>query len=129
MTKKPDRNRRQSVFFFAILYILAAGILWFRTEWLRPADLVHILALAGGFVVTVAVAPFLTPVFNAVTALTRRLGSFIFAVISLLVYFLILSPMAVVMRLAGKRFLPLDSGDEESWYVDWTPGESLEKQF
>jgi len=125
----PDRIRRQSRWFFAILYILAAFLLWRHTDLLRPLNPVRGLILAAGLTITLAAGPFLAPVFKVVTALTRRLGSLIFGLISLLVYFLILSPLAMVMRLGGKQFLSLKDDGEETWYEDWTPGESPDKQY
>ena len=129
MMDTPDRIRRQSSWFFALLYLLAAFLIWRQTNLLRPLNPVRGLILAAGFALTLAAGPFLTPVFKVVTALTRRLGSLIFGLISLLVYFLILSPLAMVMRLGGKQFLSLKDEGEETWYQDWAPGESPDKQY
>ncbi len=126
---KQNPIQRQSMVFFALLYLLAAGILWFRSEWLRPLNVGRALGLAGGLVLVLAAAPRLTPVFQAVLAVTRKLGTLIFALISLLVYFLILTPLAVVMRLAGKRFLDLKDREAETWYDAWSPGDSPDKQY
>lgn len=126
---KPSRIQRQSMVFFAILYVLAIGILWTRSQWLRPLNPARALGLVAGLIIVLVIAPFLTPVFNAVLAVTRKLGSLVFALISLLVYFLILTPLAVAMRLGGKRFLSLDHRETDTWYKAWTPGESPDKQY
>ncbi|HDP93740.1 MAG TPA: hypothetical protein ENN40_00035 [Candidatus Aminicenantes bacterium] len=126
---KPTPIQRQSMVFFAILYVLAIIILWIRIEWLHPLNLIRFLGLVAGLILVLVFAPFLTPAFKAVLAVTRKLGSLIFALISLLVYFLILTPMAVAMRLGGKRFLCLGDRKAETWYKEWTPGESPLKQY
>lgn len=126
---KPSRIQRQSMVFFAILYVLAIVIVWTRSQWPHPLNPARVLGLVAGLVIVLVIAPFLTPVFNAVLAVTRKLGSLIFALISLLVYFLILTPLAAAMRLGGKHFLSLGDNAAETWYEDWTPGESPDKQY
>jgi hypothetical protein len=85
---------------------------------------------------TLVVAVFLAlprdffPAFRAILFLSGRLGSLIFGVIATVVFYLILTPIAVVMRLSGKRFMPVRPDPAAPTYYE--PGENghdFGKQF
>lgn len=127
--KKDQYIRRHSVVFFGILYALSLFLIWRKTAWIDPLTPMKGALVIVGFFAILAVAPALTPVFRGILSLTRRLGTVIFGILSLLVFFFILSPLALIMRMGGKRFLPDHREIEGTWYEKWSSGESPDKQY
>ena len=127
--KKEQPTRRNTVAFFGILYALSLFIIWRKTAWIDALTPMKGALIIIGLFAVLSVAPALTPVFRVVLSLTRRLGTMIFAILSLLVFFLILSPLALIMRMGGKRFLPDHREIEGTWYEKWSSGESPDKQY
>lgn len=70
------------------------------------------------------------PLFRLIMIGTGHIGNVIFGLISIIVFYLILTPLALVMRLCGKKFMPVRCQPGcESYYEDADPPTPYEKQF
>jgi glucan phosphoethanolaminetransferase (alkaline phosphatase superfamily) len=70
------------------------------------------------------------PVFKMILIASSLLGNLIFAVISILVFFLILTPIALVMRALGKNFMKTGLDHSlPSYYHEAEIGHDITKQF
>jgi hypothetical protein len=70
------------------------------------------------------------PAFKLIMAVTNKIGSFLFLVISTAVFFLLLTPLSFLMRLFGKRFLRIRRQPKASTYFEDPADEtSYERQF
>ncbi|MCJ7524008.1 MAG: hypothetical protein MUP71_02155 [Candidatus Aminicenantes bacterium] len=70
------------------------------------------------------------PAFKVIMIASSRLGSFIFAVLAIMVFFLILTPMALVMRFFGKKFMDPDPNSSlSSYYSEAETGHDITKQY
>lgn len=119
-----------SAVFFVLLYWLVLYLVQRQSHFLSGAGWPLWLALAAGTLLPVALAKPLLPVFEAVLAVTARLGSLIFAAITAVVFFVLLTPLSLLMRLGGKRFMQrrFDRA-ATTYYEPWHVSEDPSKQF
>jgi len=70
------------------------------------------------------------PFFRIVLIITSYIGNFLFLILSTVVYYCILTVMALLMKLFRKKFM-LHKPDKklESYYEDSLPNAGMEKQF
>jgi|WetSurMetagenome_2_1015567.scaffolds.fasta_scaffold907140_2 hypothetical protein len=90
-----------------------------------------VLAIEGLVVAVFLASPkAFFPAFKAILVLSGRLGSLIFGLIATAVFFLILTPIALAMRLGRKTFMPIRPDPEVASYYDTGGGgHDYEKQF
>ena len=70
------------------------------------------------------------PLFKAIMAGSAHFGSFMFLVISTITFYLVLTPIALVMRLFGKRFLqPKIDPRLPTYYEEGSNAHDIEKQY
>ncbi len=70
------------------------------------------------------------PIFRAILVLTGHVGSFVFGLIATAVFYLVLTPVALAMRLGGKTFMPTRADPEaSSYYEAGESGQDYEKQY
>jgi Saxitoxin biosynthesis operon protein SxtJ len=116
---------------FAVVFALIGTVPWLFGGIVR----LWALAVGAGFLAVAFVAPTLLAPFNR---LWLRFGLFLHKIVSPLVlgvmFFLVITPMGVLMRLFGKDplRLKLDRASESYWIPRQPPGpppESLKDQF
>jgi hypothetical protein len=119
-----------SAVFFTILYWLAVFLAQRQSRFLSDAGGGTWLLLAGGSLLLILLAKPLLPVFDLVLALTARVGSVIFALITAVVFFVMLTPISLAMRLAGKKFMQRHfDAQRPTYYEPWQVAEDISKQF
>jgi hypothetical protein len=119
-----------SAVFFTILYWLVVYFVQRSSHFLSGARPLTWAALAAGSLLLLALARPLLPVFERVLAVTARIGSLVFALITMLVFFLLLTPISLLMRLAGKVFMPGRFDPRAATYYEpWQVSEDAGKQF
>lgn len=119
-----------SAVFFVILYWLAVYAAQRLGHFLDGARWPLWLALAAGTLLPVVLARPLLPVFEAVLAVTARVGSLVFALITAAVFFVLLTPLSLLMRLGGKVFMPRRFDRAAATYYEaWQVSEDASKQF
>lgn len=70
------------------------------------------------------------PVFKVIMIASSRLGSFIFAVLAIVVFFLILTPIALAMKIFGKKFMTPDPDPSlPSYYSEAEKVHDITKQY
>ncbi len=117
--------------FFTILYWLSVYFLVFKHKIVikpvTPLAVAVIISING---LLVLLSRFLVPVFDLVSRVTQKLGSMIFGLIAALVFYLILTPIGLFKRLAGKKLMKVKFDKNiESYYEEWEPGGNIEKQY
>jgi hypothetical protein len=129
--KKVTYQPKQVRIFLALL-LVAAFLLTFKltrhgaasTRWLA-------LAAEASAIGILAVFPrVFFPAFKVIMIASSRLGSLIFGVLAVLVFFLILTPIALAMKIAGKKFMSPDPDPAlPSYYVEADAGHDIGKQY
>lgn len=116
--------------FLAILFVLAVLLtlkpvgfkVGARLPWLAGEAV-----LAGLFL---AVPKLFFPAYKLIMIATGALGTFLFTLISLIVFYIVLTPIALVLRLFGKSFMPVKADPAlPTYYEDVPGGYYIEKQF
>ena len=132
--KRQNEDRKKIVntaVFFTILYWLLVYFLAIKNkilvkEWSTPV----LAAIIAVNLVIILCSRFLQPVFAVVLKVTQKIGTLIFGLITTLVYIFILTPIAFYKRLTGQKLLDAKiETDKETYYEDWEPSESIEKQY
>jgi hypothetical protein len=129
--KKNDYNPMQIRIFSIILFALLA---FFTTKIYLPDNIklgLAIFSLEGILILLSILKPrIFYPVFKTALSFSAVIGSIIFTIISSLVFLVILTPIALIMRGSGKRFLKhkIDK-NLDSYYEDYVPHAGINKQF
>mgnify|MGYP001320416754 CR=1 FL=1 len=94
-------------------FLLITAFLWWRGF---RAPLPYLGGLGGGLVLAGALVPgMLGPVYKAWMGLALLLSKVTTPIFMGVVYFLVITPVALVMRLLGKRLLAAPSGGQTYW--------------
>ena len=129
--KKIDFNPKQVRIFLGLLaLLLVLATLKGTRGAVGPARYLMIMVIIAVTAFFVFLPKLFFPVYRLVMIVTGYVGSFVFAVISALVFFFILTPIARGMKLFGKRFMN-DRPDPSlaSYYEGREAIENIRKQF
>jgi predicted membrane metal-binding protein len=124
-------SNRAFGFTFAVVFAIVA--LWPLIH--RGAPRIWAVALSAGFLAITLVNPSLLAPLNRVwTRIGILLNRVVSPVVTALIFFLVVTPMAVLARWSGKDFLRLrfDAGAESYWIHRQPPGpepQSMADQF
>jgi TRAP-type uncharacterized transport system fused permease subunit len=128
--KKPEYSPKQ-VRIFLVALLLVAGLVTLRFTRGNPslrAILWPIEAILVAFFL--ALPKLFYPIFKGITIGSGYFGSFMFLVISTITFYLVLTPIALVMRLFGKRFMQAKIDPRLSTYYEEGSGvHDIEKQY
>ena len=128
--KTDARALRQFAFLVGGIFAVLGFWSWWKEAHLYPAFLTAAAFLGVPGILFPAV---LKPVYLAWMGLALILGAVMSRVILTVTYFIVLTPIALVMRLGGHRFLDLKYPDPAAsyWIKRKEPqtNESYEKQF
>jgi hypothetical protein len=92
--------------FLVLLTAFSALVLWRGFRGVEGAFKIKIfIAVAAGALFFVLFPRLFKPVYEAIMIASGFVGNAIFLVIAALVFFLLLSPIALIMRLFGKVFM------------------------
>ena len=128
--KEDPREWRKFMLVWCAVAAVLLGWLAFR-RILAPAPAAAAGALVIAFAAAAAVAPRLfRPAYRAGMTLSFYVGQFMGAVILTVFYLFVLTPMGLLLRLAGKDLLDLklDRSADSCWKPARKPG-PLEQQF
>jgi hypothetical protein len=129
--KKIDYQPKQVRIFLALLLVLMIFLTFKFTRYGTGQSRVVILALEFIIVGILTASPrMFFPVFKIILIGSSYLGSFIFVSVSIIAFFLILTPIALVMRLFGKIFMstPIDVA-LSTYYVEAEECYDVQKQY
>jgi hypothetical protein len=119
-----------SIFYTIVLWLAFYFLVLKHKLVFKEATWVTWAAIIGINLLIIAVVRFLVPLFNLILIGTSKIGSFIFATISTIVFFFILTPIALFKRLTGKKLIETKiEKEKESYYEPWEPAEDIEKQY
>ncbi len=124
--------RPKSVRQFLALLLVFAGLVTWRLTRARADGVVWEALLAEAAVVAffLALPKLFFPVYRAILAASRFVGSVLFVVISAVVFYLVLTPLALVMRATGKKFLVLNKDASAATYFSDVPdGDDITRQY
>lgn len=121
---QPTLTSSQVRLFVLLLVTVLLGLVRFRPGAAGGAAAAVVLLLA------LARPGLFGPLVRIAQAAGGRLGRLLFALLAALVYFLLLTPLALALRLAGRPFLPAgpERGRDSYWEEGLPPG-NLDKQF
>lgn len=129
--KKITYQSKQVRLFLALLLPFLFLAIWRLTGAAALAERLPFLAAAAAVIAALMFVPRLFfPVFRAIVYGSSYLGNFIFSLLAFLVFYLILTPIALVMRWAGKKFLqPRPDPSLASYYEETETETDVNKQF
>jgi hypothetical protein len=139
MSSHPDSLHRSSLssertfgFVFTGIFLIVAGYLWYHES--KPVAIQAFLALAAAFLAFAILMPILLrPLNKAWFYLGLLLGRVVSPIVLGILFFILISPIAIVMRMAGRDALKLRKQDVHSHWIDRTPpgpcSESFKEQF
>lgn len=117
--------------FFTLLFWIAVGFIVFKFKLiLYPMTGKKLIICVIVNELLIIFSPLLTNLFEKILSITQKIGAAIFTIITCVVYFFILTPIAVFKRIAKSTIIK-DSIDKNcsSYYQDWEPSTDIEKQF
>ena len=117
---------------FTIVFLLVAGYSWF--EQLTRAWVYFWLALSGLFLFLTFMAPgILLPLNKAWYRLGLLMGKVVSPIVLGILFFIVITPVAIVTRLFGRDALLLRKRDVNSYWIERNPPgpqpESFKEQF
>jgi len=129
--KKITYQPKQVRIFLTMLFILAILLTFKLTKHGTVQSRWLALAVEATIIGALLVFPkVFFPAFKVILIASSRLGSFIFAVLAIMVFFLILTPMALVMKIFGKKFMdPYLDPSLPSYYSEAEAGHDITKQY
>ncbi len=123
---------RDTAIFFTILYWLILFIVVFKRDIKAffELEILKILLIIVINLILIALSKYLSPVFEFILKITKKIGSFIFALVSTIIFFLVLTPIALFLRLRGKQFVDYKiDKNKETYYKNYKFSDDLDKQF
>lgn len=134
MTIKPSNlpsNRTFGLLFIGVFAVLAAYGLW--KDWSAEFIKAFLIASAAIAVVTLLAPKCLTPFNKAWYQLGLLLGKIVSPIVLGVLFFIVITPVAIAMRLAGRDALKLRKQNVGSYWIDRKPPgpepESFKEQF
>lgn len=134
MTIKPSNlpsNRTFGLLFIGVFAVLAAYGLW--KDWSAGLIKAFLIASATVVVVTLLAPKLLTPFNKAWYQLGLLLGRVVSPIVLGILFFIVITPVAIAMRLAGRDALKLRKQNVDSHWIDRKPPgpepESFKEQF
>ncbi|UCH92095.1 MAG: hypothetical protein JSV88_17590 [Candidatus Aminicenantes bacterium] len=126
-----NKKTLNTAIFFTILYWLLVYFLVIKRKFLvKELNLAAVLVLILINLVIILCSGFLRPVFELVLKVTQKIGTLIFGLITTVVYFFILTPIALFKRLTGKQLMNVRiEKDKDSYYEAWELPGNIEKQY
>lgn len=129
--RKTEYNPKQVRIFSVLLFILIAFITYKLT---LPLDLplrIILFSIEGLILLSILLKPkYFYPVFRTALIISSFIGNIIFKIISTVVFYFILTPISLAMRLFGKTFLIHKTNPKlETYYEGYTRHAGIEKQF
>lgn len=127
ITYQPKQVRIFLLLLFSVLLILAFK--FFRQGTLQ--NRIMFLAIPAIFIAVMMIIPkVFFPLYKVILIVSSYLGNFIFAVIAIVVFFIILTPISLVMKLFGKHFMsPVPDPSLSTYYEETDIRQGIEKQF
>jgi hypothetical protein len=129
--RKIEYNPKQVRIFSILLFALIAFITFRLTASADGIWRIILFSAEGLILLFILLKPkFFYPVFRTALIISSFIGNIIFNVISTVVFYLILTPIALVMRLFGKTFLIHRTDTRlDSYYEVYVPHAGIDKQF
>lgn len=104
--KNTNYSAKNIRIFLVLLTVLAALLLWRGFKAVEDKLKIEIFAVLAVVVLFFFILPrFFAPIYKAVMLATGWVGNVIFSIIAAAVFMVLLTPIALIMRLFGKSFL------------------------
>jgi len=104
--KNTNYSSKNIRIFLVLLAIFAALLLWRGFRSVDNKLKIEIFAALAVVILFFIILPrFFTPVYKIIMAATGFIGNAIFMVIAVAVFFVLLTPISLIMRLFGKVFM------------------------
>jgi hypothetical protein len=125
-------SERTFGFVFTGIFLIIAGYLWYHDG--KPLAIQIFLVLAAAFFAFALLIPIVLRPFNkAWYKLGLLMGRVVSPIVLGILFFILISPIAIVMRLAGRDALKLRKQNVQSHWVDRAPpgpsSDSFKEQF
>jgi hypothetical protein len=132
MTSRKTVSNQSVGYLFSGIFFLSSIYLWLMIESLAWALMFSISSLIM-MVVTRIVPGMITPLNKSWMALGHLLGSIVSPIILGLIFFVLISPVALIGRIAGRDPLRLKTGADASYWIKREPPgpapDSFKNQF
>lgn len=130
MNKVAYNAKQVRLFLVLLLVFLTLPTLKFIPRGAATKRLIWLAVEAGVISFFLLLPRIFFPFFRLIMIGTGYVGNAVFGLISIIIFYLILTPLALVMRLFGKKFMPVRCQPGcESYYEDADQPTPYEKQF
>ncbi len=125
------KKLRDTIIFFTIFYWLLFYILIIRNKLIvEEITIGKMVIFVFIYMIIILSSRYLVPVFELILKLTGKIGNVIFGLITGLVYYLILTPIALYKKITKQELLKVKiDKNKKTYYEDWEEGISIEKQY
>jgi hypothetical protein len=129
--KKIDYSAKNIRIFLLLLTAFSALLLWRGFKGADGTLKMEIAAAIAASALFFGLFPrWFAPAYRAIMAASGFVGNAIFMVIAAVVFFALLTPIALLMRLFGKKFMaPGYDRSADSYFESPQPAQSYDKQF
>ena len=120
MITEDIKSDRKELRRFAIIMAIAFGLIGGLLLWREKGHYYWFLILSGTFLLFGLVMPgLLKPVYKTWMTLAGVMGWFMTRIILIVLFYLVVTPIGLLMRLSGKDFLELklDRSSSESYWI------------
>ena len=126
-----DKKLLNTAIFFNIVYWILFFVLVIKNQLIfNEFSVGNIFLIILANTILLLCTKLLMPVFELVLKVTNKIGILIFGIISTLVFYLILTPIAFFKKIFTKPMLKIKiSKDVTSYYEKWEPADDIKKQF
>ncbi len=128
---RSDKKIRSTMTFFLVFEGLLFYFFVIRRKLVFGGLNTSSIGVAVAFAVLIVVfSPRLRPLYEGILKVSRVMGRITFGFVLILVFFLVLTPLALIKRIIGRPELAVRIEPErESYFEPWTPSEDLRKQY
>ncbi len=128
---RSDKKIRSTMTFFLVLEGLLFYFFVIRRKLVFGGLNTSSIGVAVAFAVLIVVfSPRLRPLYEGILKVSRVMGRITFGFVLILVFFLVLTPLALIKRIIGRPELAVRiEPKRESYFEPWIPSEDLRKQY
>lgn len=124
-----NKEKINSVVFFSIVYWISIYLAYLKPQF-SNLTLTNWLIVIIGFIAVIFAGIPLTPVFRTILKLTAYIGTFIFLILSIVIFYFVLTPMSFIMRIFGKVFVTYKiDKSKESYFCTYDQSDSADNMY
>lgn len=126
-----DKKILNTAVFFGLMYWLLFYILIIRKKiWFPKLTWQNLTLVVMVFGIMILCSRFLVPVFLFISKMTGYLGNFIFLTLSTVIFFMVLTPIAISKKFSKNKMIADKFNPHcQTYFEEWEKSEDVTKQY